>query len=56
MSRRKHQTANEFLGEEMHDDTAEKLIHKDALHQLEWDLKNRFDFYEILIVYPPIQI
>ena len=33
----------------MHDDTVEKLIHKDALHQLEWDLKNRFDFSEILI-------
>jgi len=45
----KSQTANEFLGEEMHDDTVEKLIHKDALHQLEWDLKNRFDFSEILI-------
>jgi hypothetical protein len=45
----KSQTANEFLGEEMHDDTVEKLIRKDAMHQLEWDLKNRFDFSEILI-------
>lgn len=32
----------------MHDDTVEKLLHKDALHQLEWDLKHRFDFSEIL--------
>jgi len=45
----KSQTAVEFLGEEMHDDTVEKLIHKDAMHQLEWDLRNRFDFSEILI-------
>jgi biotin operon repressor len=32
----------------MHDDTVDKLLHKDALHQLEWDLKNKFDFSEIL--------
>ena len=32
----------------MHDDTVDKLVHKDALHQLEWDLKNKFDFSEIL--------
>jgi hypothetical protein len=32
----------------MHDDVVEKLIHKDAMHQLEWDLKNRFDFSDIL--------
>jgi hypothetical protein len=29
--------ANDFLGEEMHEDTVGKLIHKDAIHQLEWD-------------------
>jgi hypothetical protein len=44
----KSQTGNDFLGEEMHDDTVEKLIHKDAMHQLEWDLKNKFDFSDIL--------
>ncbi len=32
----------------MHDTFIEKLEQKDALHQLEWDLKNRFDFSEIL--------
>lgn len=32
----------------MHDDTVDKLQHKDAMHKLEWDLTNRFDFSEIL--------
>ncbi len=32
----------------MHDTVIEKLEQKDALHQLEWDLKNKFDFSDIL--------
>jgi len=32
----------------MHDDTVNKLEHKDVMHELEWDLKNRFDFSDIL--------
>ena len=32
----------------MHDDTVDKLQHKDALHKLEWDLKNKCDFSDIL--------
>ena len=32
----------------MHDNAVEKLEQKDALHQLEWDLKNKFDFSDIL--------
>ena len=33
----------------MHDKTVDKLLHKDAMYQLEWDLKNKFDFSEILV-------
>jgi hypothetical protein len=36
------------MGERMHDKTVDKLLHKDAMYQLEWDLKNKFDFSEIL--------
>lgn len=32
----------------MQDTLIEKLEQKDALHQLEWDLKNKFDFSDIL--------
>ncbi|MGP8329739.1 MAG: DUF1670 domain-containing protein [Methanosarcinaceae archaeon] len=32
----------------MHDKTVDKLLHKDAMYQLEWDFKNKFDFSEIL--------
>ena len=40
---------NKNKGEEMHDDTIANHLHKDAMHQLEWDLKKRFDFSEILV-------
>ena len=33
-----------YMEVEMHDDTVNKLQHKDVMHELEWDLKNRFDF------------
>jgi hypothetical protein len=36
------------MGEQMHDKTVDKLLHKDVMHQLEYDLKNKFDFSEIL--------
>ena len=37
-----------LVGEQMHDKTVDKLLHKDAMYQLEWDFKNKFDFSEIL--------
>ena len=33
----------------MDNDTVDKLLHNDAMHLMEWDLKNRFDFSEILV-------
>lgn len=39
---------HELMGEQMHDKTVDKLLHKDVMYQLEWDLKNKFDFSEIL--------
>ncbi|MGP8322821.1 MAG: hypothetical protein ACT6FG_02345 [Methanosarcinaceae archaeon] len=32
----------------MHDKTVDKLLHKDAMYQLEWDFKNKFYFSEML--------
>jgi hypothetical protein len=39
---------HELMGEQMYDKTVDKLLHKDVMYQLEWDLKNKFDFSEIL--------
>jgi len=44
----KIQQIHELMGGQMHDKTVNKLLHKDAMYQLEWDLKNKFDFSEIL--------
>lgn len=44
----KSDEVDELYGEEMYDTMVDNLHSKDAIYQLEWDLKNRFDFSDIL--------
>ena len=41
-SKFKIQQIHELMGGQMQDKTVDKLLHKDAIYQLEWDLKNKF--------------
>jgi len=38
----KIQQIHELMGGQMQDKTVDKLLHKYAMYQLEWDLKNKF--------------